>query len=209
MNDIERSKLAQKIVDCAFFYGKYDLTKDQIMTMINLINSVFGKSFDEIIKAYDLYMNDHLNKFFPAPAHLRKYIENEKEAKEVAINFAVKLATLIREKGRSFEDGYWEGFDKHYWRDNNYNKVWSFECCLRSFIGATGVEIVSSLGGWLNVCDLYFNSENSHFIAQIRDYAISLLKENKELPIMLTNNPKEDNGAVSIVESGENGNISN
>lgn len=156
LNQLDRDELAIKISECAFYYSKIDLDRDKIILTINIIDKFFNKPIFEIIRAYDLYMQDSKNKFFPAPAHLREYLQNSTSADYEAKIIASKILESVKKFG---------------W--NNPEKV-------REYVGVNGWNAIESWGGWLYICE-NLGSEISitTFNAQTRDMIKANLNINK------------------------------
>jgi hypothetical protein len=146
MNDSERKLLARKIHDCAILFGKLDLNPGAITMYINLFETHFNNSCDELLRAYDSYMNDSKNKFFPAPIALREYLFKELSQEDNAKLISAKIIESVKKFG---------------W--NNSDKV-------RQYVGPIGWKAIESWGGWLYICENLGSEINiATFNAQTRD----------------------------------------
>lgn len=178
MNQKERDTLAIKIADCAFFYGKFDLDKQSISRFIDIIIKFYNFEPDKILSAFDLYMNDTKNKFFPNPSQLREYLEHKIDSRLSANDLARQLDSLILDKGMTWDEGYYiDGISKYYKGKDNI-RYHSFDEAVISFVGQVGLNIISNRGGWKTFCRTGQEASNeSVFIAQLRDTCEYALKK--------------------------------
>lgn len=168
MTQSEKSTLIKELFICAQYYGKNDVTSEQLSTTITLLDRFFNKPVSVYISAIEKYMRDPKNKFYPAPAQLAPYINPELDKKDVAIELTRALIGAIRRHQHSWQAGYC-GIDGLYWIYKNQNYP-SWEAAAREEIGELGIEVVKRYG-WQNLCESYFNSQNEGtFTAQLRDY---------------------------------------
>lgn len=152
----ERNQLAQQILNLSIFYGKYDLTKEQISTYISVLENHFKKEYDIFALALDSYSKDSKNKFFPAPANLTQYINPETSPDAQANEIASKIRQAIS------EIGYVSPTRAHL------------------FIGDIGWQVVQRSGGWQYLCENHGASLSPlTFYAQSRDTAKSIIENDK------------------------------
>ena len=152
----ERNSLAQQLLNLSVFYGKYDLTKEQISIYISVLESHFKKGFDVFAQALDSYSKDSKNKFFPAPANLNQYINPETSPDARANEIASKIRQAIS------EIGYVSPTRAHL------------------FIGDVGWQVVQRSGGWQYLCENHGATLSPlTFYAQSRDTAKAIIENNK------------------------------
>jgi len=152
----ERNSLAQQLLNLSVFYGKYDLTKEQISIYISVLENHFKKDFNILTNALESYSKDSKNKFFPAPANLSQYINPETSADAQANEIASKIRQAIS------EIGYVSPTRAHL------------------FIGDIGWQVVQRSGGWQYICENHGASLSPlTFYAQSRDTAKSIIENNK------------------------------
>ncbi len=152
----ERNQLAQQILNLSIFYGKYDLTKEQISTYISVLENHFKKEYDVFAQALDSYSKDSKNKFFPAPANLNQYINPETSPDAQANEIASKIRQAIS------EIGYVSPTRAHL------------------FIGDVGWQVVQRSGGWQYLCENHGATLSPlTFYAQSRDTAKAIIENNK------------------------------
>lgn len=182
MTQQERKIIATKISQCALFYGKYDLGVEAVSMMIDVIINFYKKNCGEVLEAFDAYMRDSKNRFFPSPAQLREYLEPEVDNKKTAIEVVNQIQVLINKYGRSWIEGYFDSFENEnrervikYFYGKNREKFKNFKDALFSEIGEVGVRMVAKLGGWELVCDSFDTKDRGQFVAQLREAVESSL----------------------------------
>lgn len=152
----ERNSLAQQLLNLSVFYGKFDLTKEQISTYISVLENHFKKDFNVLTGALENYSKDSKNKFFPAPANLNQYINPETSPDAQANEIASKIRQAIS------EIGYVSPTRAHL------------------FIGDVGWQVVQRSGGWQYLCENHGATLSPlTFYAQSRDTAKAIIENNK------------------------------
>ena len=152
----ERNSLAQQLLNLSVFYGKFDLTKEQISTYISVLENHFKKDFNVLTGALENYSKDSKNKFFPAPANLTQYINPETSPDAQANEIASKIRQAIS------EIGYVSPTRAHL------------------FIGDIGWQVVQRSGGWQYLCENHGASLSPlTFYAQSRDTAKAIIENEK------------------------------
>jgi len=146
MNQQERDLLADKIVECAYYYGKNDLTKNDISLFINILNKFYNLEIHEYINIFDQYMFDVKNKTFPNASSLRAYTQNKKVS---SIQKANEVAQRIFGSIKKF------GYTKP-------NEA-------RNFIGEEGWKLIQNRGGWYSFCESTMDYQIPTLTAQFRD----------------------------------------
>lgn len=176
MTQQERDQLAVKIAECAYFYGKTDLDREKISMFINVISKFYSNPFSEIIKAFDLYMHDSKNRFFPNPSQLREYLEKKVDAKLEADSLARKIDKAILTYGQSWGEGYFDGFyendrskPKLYYIGKDRKKHATFKEAIISEVGEIGFGIIERRGGWKQFCISGQNNYDNNFFSRLRD----------------------------------------
>lgn len=154
MNQEERNNLAKKISQSAFYYGKLDLSKEQLSMTIDVIAQHFGnEGFEKIIQAIDRYVLDPKNKFFFSPATLRPYLNPELSTDAKANEAATRIRSAITKFGYP-----------------NPREA-------RAYIGELGWKVVERAGGWNYICENHGVDLNPlTFFAQSRDSAKALME---------------------------------
>lgn len=157
MNQDERNILANEIHETANFYGKYDLSKEDISMMLNVLQKHYSEfGLNDFLKAYHSYKQDGKNTFFPSPSQLRKYLSPEIDDDTVAISTASKVVQAVSKFG------------------------WSNASDARAFVGELGWAGVQRFGGWMAVCENLGESINlGTFQAQLREILKSEIKVQK------------------------------
>lgn len=157
MNQQERDQLSVKITECAFYFGKTDLDRPKITIMINIFEKFFENSCDEIIRAYELYMKDPKNRFFPSPSQMREYLDKKVSPDDFGKVVAGKIILSVKKFG------------------------WNKPQEAKEFIGSEGWDVVETWGGWEYICQNLGDSISiTTFQAQTRD----LVKSNKHTEII-------------------------
>jgi len=152
----ERDILAKKIFECAFYFGKTDISRDQISKTIDLFESFFGKSLHEYLNAFDAYILDSKNKFYPTPAQLRPYLTQELDDDTKAVEVASRVVAAV----------------------SNFGSHRGIEA--KTYIGDLGWEAVRRFGGWNFICsNLGENISMTTFQAQIREVSKAVIKTAK------------------------------
>jgi hypothetical protein len=152
MNQESRNSLGKKITESAIYFGKLDLSKDQVMMQIDVMVQHFGaEGIDKIIWAIDRYVLDPKNKFFFSPATLRPYLNPELSTEAKAIEAATRIRSAITKFGYPTPGE------------------------ARAYIGELGWKVVERAGGWNYICENHGVDLNPlTFFAQSRDSAKSL-----------------------------------
>lgn len=171
LNQKERDSLACIIAECAFFYGKHDLDREKIIIFINTLNKFYSEySFKSLENAFNNYIHDTKNKFFPNPSQLREYLEKKIDSKLSATELARKLDKLILDYGLTWNDGYFHNKETKKFRGADRVFYWTFEEAVISEVGELGLEIINSRGGWKIFCRSGQETSNeTSFQAQLRD----------------------------------------
>lgn len=152
----ERNSLAQQLLNLSVFYGKYDLTKEQISTYISVLENHFKKDFNVFVGALENYSKDSKNKFFPAPANLTQYINPETSPDAQANEIASKIRQAISDIG------------------------YVSPTRAKLFIGEIGWQVVQRSGGWQYLCENHGASLSPlTFYAQSRDTAKAIIENEK------------------------------
>lgn len=154
MNQEQRNILGKKITSSAAFYGKMDLTKEQISLQIDVMVEHFGRDgLEKILNAIDSYVFDSKNKTFFSPATLRPYLNPELSVDAKANEVANRIRSAIGKYG---------------WPNPNE---------ARAYIGELGWKVVDRAGGWSYICENHGLDLNPlTFFAQSRDSAKALLE---------------------------------
>lgn len=184
MNQHDRNTLATAISEAAIYFGKYDLSKEQITILINTIQKQFkilcSEDVIKVVASIQKYLEDPKNKAFFSPATLKTYF-----APELSIDAeSNEVASRIREAVKKFG--------------------WSNPSASKLMIGSIGWQIVERSGGWQYICEnLGLDLNPLVFHAQARELAKSLIEqrqkhidapslefdEKEQLPIYLKNLP--------------------
>lgn len=152
----ERNELAQIILNTAVFYGKYDLTKEQITIYISVLDDKFKKTFIDYKNSIQSYCADSKNKFFPAPANLSAYLNPEINDDAQAVSIAAKVIEAVSKFG------------------------WCNSQSAKNYIGDIGWAAVTAFGGWQHVCEnLGLKIQLSTFNAQVRDIIKAEVQKSK------------------------------
>lgn len=170
MTSAERTLLSKELFICAQYYGKTDISPEQLSSTITLLDRFFNKPVTVYVRAIENYMRDPKNKFYPAPAQLAPYINPEIEKKDVAIDLARAIIGAIRRYQHGWQSGYC-GINGPYWIYKNQDFP-SWEAAAKEEIGELGIEVVKRYG-WNNLCESYFNSQEGMFQAQLREYILA------------------------------------
>lgn len=170
MTTAEKNLLTKELYICAQYYGKNDITTEQLATTITLLDRFFAKPVSVYVAAIENYMRDPKNKYYPAPAQLAPYIHPELEKKDVAIELTRALIGAIRRHQHGWQAGYC-GINGPYWIYKT-QEFPSWEAAAREEIGELGIEVVKRYG-WHNLCESYFNSQEGMFAAQLREYILA------------------------------------
>lgn len=169
MTQEDRVLIARKIQEVSLMYGNFDLTREQISLMINLLIKVYNETAHNICSAFDRYMMDAKNQRFPAPAHLREYFKkNFKRTNPTQL--AHEIASLIDKEGRSWVTGFYYDHRYCYWRGKD-QMYWTHKEAIISYVGEVGWNLIEQRGGWINICNAYYSSNDGTFIAQLRECA--------------------------------------
>jgi hypothetical protein len=154
MNQEQRNTLGKKITETAVYYGKNDLSKDQAVAMINVMENHFGnESLEKILTAIDRYVLDPKNKVFLSPATLRPYLNPELSTDAKANEVANRIRAAIGKYG---------------WPNPND---------ARAYIGELGWKVVERAGGWSYICENHGLDLNPlTFFAQSRDSAKAIME---------------------------------
>lgn len=154
MNQESRNSLGKKIAESAIYYGKLDLSKEQLSMMIDVIAQHFeSEGYEKILSAIDRYVLDPKNKFFFSPATLRPYLFPELSTETKSIEVASRLTSAVRKFGYS-----------------NPGEA-------RAYIGELGWKIVERNGGWQPLCEnLGVSIPVTTFQAQARETAKALIE---------------------------------
>lgn len=168
MSPIERQKVAAKIFECALFYGK-DLSREQVTGFLDVLSNQFTAEASVFISAIDQHMKDPKNKFFPAPVHLRQFIEPEVQTEDVSVSLVADIATAVRRHGYEWPNGYFHHSVDRYWFSKGNKLHTSWEDAVRSELGDIGVEVVRRYT-WRGLCDTYHNGNLPAFNAQIKQF---------------------------------------
>ncbi len=156
LNQSERNSLAQQLLNLSVFYGKFDLTKEQISTYISVLENHFKKDYNTLVGALENYSKDSKNKFFPAPANLTQYLNPEMSPDAQANEIASKIRQAISDIG------------------------YVSPSRAKLFIGESGWQVVQRSGGWQYLCENHGASLSPlTFYAQSRDTAKSIIENNK------------------------------
>lgn len=156
LNQNERNSLAQQLLNLSIFYGKFDLTKEQISTYISVLENHFKKDFNVLSGALENYSKDSKNKFFPAPANLTQYLNPESSPDSLSNEIASKIRQAISEIG------------------------YVSPSRAKLFVGDIGWQVVQRSGGWQYLCENHGASLSPlTFYAQSRDTAKSIIENNK------------------------------
>ena len=157
MNQDQRNILAKSIHETAMFFGKDNLTKENISTFIDLLIKFYpGKVFEDFKLAIKNYSVDPKNKLFFSPANLRPYIEPSLNDVDQAVSVASKALEAVAKFG-------WCNPDK-----------------AMAYIGDAGWVAVQRFGGWEYICtNLGTEISLTTFQAQIRDIAKTIIKTEK------------------------------
>jgi hypothetical protein len=154
MNQDQRNALGVKIGEAAFYYGKTDLSKEQVISYINVIIKYYAdQGLEKIISAIDSYILDSKNKFLFSPATLRPYLFPELSTETKSIEVASRLTSAVRKFGYS-----------------NPGEA-------RAYVGELGWKIVERNGGWQPLCEnLGVSIPVTTFQAQARETAKALIE---------------------------------
>lgn len=160
MNQEQRNALGVKISEAALYFGKADLSKEQVGVLINVLFKYFGGEGVEIILgAIDRYIADAKNKIFFSPATLRPYLHPELSPEAKANEVASRIRSAIGKFG------------------------WCNPREARDYIGELGWMIVQRSGGWQHLCENHGLDINPlTFHAQARDQA-KALQESAQLGV--------------------------
>lgn len=156
LNQDQRNILAATISESASFYGKSDISKHDISGFINIIEKFFIFPFDQILSAFNNYILDPKNKYFPSPATLRPYINPELDGDTMATLAASRAIEAVTRFG------------------------WNNSTDARAYIGELGWTAIKRFGGWVYVCENMGKSLSVNvFLAQVRDLSKSIIKQDK------------------------------
>lgn len=168
MSPIERQKVAVKIFECALFYGK-ELSREQVTGFLDVLSNQFSADASVFIGAINQYMKDPKNKFFPAPVHLRQFIEPSVQTEDVSTSLVADIATAVRRHGYEWPNGYFHHNVDRYWFSKGNKTHLTWEDAVRSELGDIGVEVVRRYT-WRGLCDTYYNGNLPAFNSQIKSF---------------------------------------
>lgn len=155
MNQLQRDQLGIKLTEIAMLYGK-DFPKETAKIYINSLLSFLPDSFENYMKALSDYVSDKKNKFFPAPVHLREYLNPTINDDQLAVSAASRVIEAVSKFG------------------------WSNPGEAHAFIGDLGWRSVKVFGGWQYVCENLGTEINlSTFNAQIREISKATIQQAK------------------------------
>lgn len=156
MNQEQRNQLGTKITEAAFYFGKTDLSKEQVGVLINVLFKHFGdEGLEIILSAIDRYIEDAKNKVFFSPATLRPYLRPELSPEAKSNEVASRIRSAIGKFG------------------------WPNPEDARAYIGDLGWKVVERFGGWQALCENHgVDLSALTFHAQARDTVRGLIESN-------------------------------
>jgi hypothetical protein len=185
------TQLKTHIVFINEFY-KHPPMSDMVVKMY--ASDLEDLSFDEVVRAYEIYRRNPKNTRAPLPAAIREIICPEVADEDVAISTAGNVVQAVSKYG------------------------WSNSTDARVFIGELGWAAVQRFGGWQYVCEnLGRTIQLGQFQAQIRDSMksdIKVIRAGGALPaldykyqdpdaLLNDNKQKQITNLISIMSNGK------
>ena len=147
MTQHERSQLGKKIANLAVFFNR-PMNQAVLSMMIDVLQDL---PFEDVDRAYDAYLKDPKNNFFPMPGTIRAMVRPEPDDNSLAQLAAAAVVEAVKRHG------------------------YSQPADAREMMGELAWTTVQRLGGWVHVCESMNNNQLGIFTAQARDLAKSQL----------------------------------
>jgi hypothetical protein len=160
----DRKDLKKVIIMTAVYYQR-DLNPDVLAMMADDL-----AEFDEqeTIAAYKAYRNNPKNRTFPLPAQIIGIMKPEPDSRDVANELARKMYKAIIVHGYPWQEGYFSA-NGQYWLDDKHQRHSSFKDAVISELGEVGWHVICSRGDWIQFRNSANMTDESAFIAQLRD----------------------------------------
>lgn len=194
MNQPDRQLVAARIFACAVYYGK-EIKREEVSAFIDVLVKQFNTSAEVLISAFDQYEKDSKNRFFPAPVHLRQFIEPEVSTEDVSTQLAADIVRAIRSHGVEWSNGYLNAEIGRYYRTRSNHCFYTWDEAVKHELGELGLEVVKRFS-WRSLVDLYDGGRNLvAFNSQVKQYITStqnVLKSGKTATLYALPTPAKD-----------------
>lgn len=166
--------LRDKIIATANIY-QFPMTQHVMEIHLNALKRF---RIDDCLKAYSKYLEDHKSLRMPTPGQIIAILEPGLDDKSFSVQLARSIITLCARRQENWVDGYFSE-NGNYFEGKDSKRFSTFQEALISECGELAVDVVKSRGGWVRLCNSFWEMDEGQFFAQLRDDIQSMVNLKK------------------------------